>query len=461
MLCISICPKDEQELRHDFARAKAYKECIELRLDHFSCLPLALLKELAPSMLTVQDSQQEEMALQFASLEPQWLVLPYDMPEAVFREIKGKWPKVKIIAAYHDYEKTEHNLEAIFYECHKLPCDMVKMVTQACSSVDALRMLVFLKNHADLFPLTAFCMGEHGSFSRIVASLYGSKITFCSIEGKPTASGQLSVDELLETYHFQKIDRDTALFALIGYPITHSPSYVTHNALFRKTGRNAVYVKIPLQLTEFEQGFSLLRQLGIRGMSVTRPLKGCFQPSSNTVLCDDEVVTGNTDGIGMVEAIEEYGNVTGKKLLIIGAGPTAYAIAKEALCRGASVTIVNRTEKKAEKMARDLGCEACGVDISMISYDVLVNATCVGAIGEETCLPITDLREGTIVADVVISREDTSLIQMAKKQGLQTISGIEMWLRQAAYQFHFWDKRLLPAEMLALLREIMSHSHLR
>ncbi|MBS0656410.1 MAG: type I 3-dehydroquinate dehydratase [Verrucomicrobia bacterium] len=448
MLCVSTCLKDDVEA------AKKYGCAVEMRLSALEELPEAM-----PTMLTIMDPLQVDLALSLAALGPEWLSLPWDMPLEVFQTVKANWPQVKIIAAYHDFEKTG-GLDQIYALCREIPCDMIKMVTMANSSLDSLRMMVFLKEHADEFLLTAFCMGTFGSFSRVMAPTLGSQIAFCSLPGKPTAPGQLSVEELLQTYHYHSLTRKTKLFALIGSPIDHSLSYITHNALFRKVGADAVYVKIPLERHEFEEGFTYLSNLGITGLSVTRPLKDCFTPLANTVRCfKDQIETCTTDGVGMGDALEQYGALAGKRAIVLGAGPTASAIIQELLLRGADVFIANRTEEKAKKMAEHLGCLHVSWDLPSLltqPYDILVNATSVGMVGEESSLPIEEiyLRQTAIVADVISSGE-TALLQMAKKRGCTIVTGREMWLRQAAHQFHFWDSSLRPADVLPILREIM------
>jgi hypothetical protein len=80
-----------------------------------------------------------------AALAPEYLDIPSDAPRALFEEVRQRFPKVKIIASFHDYEKTPTDLLAIWQNMRLLPADALKIVTHAASSLDGLRMLAFLR----------------------------------------------------------------------------------------------------------------------------------------------------------------------------------------------------------------------------------------------------------------------------------------------------------------------------
>lgn len=423
MFVISILPKNDAELVSDFAKAKVHADLVEIRLDHL--LDNELLKRCAREascIFTFPKVVNEEEILNVASLSPKWLMLDSKTDPALFSSLRKRYPEVGLIASFHDHEKTPDSLEAIAESLSHLDVSMIKIVTYARSSLDSLRMLSFLK--ASLRPLIAFCMGEKGTFSRLLAPIFGSKMTFSSLDHKPTAPGQLS---FTESYHLRSLNCETKLYGLVGSPVSHSLSHKTHNAFFQKLGVNALYVKMDIEKEEFDAAFPLIEALGFSGLSVTRPLKDAFGSPINTIrFSRDGPAFLNSDGLGMLEAI---GEVFGKKMLILGAGATGYAIAKEALKRGAEVFIANRTASRAEKVAQELGCNAVSWQFTH-PYDILVNATNVE-------LDVETLHPGAIVADVIWPKK-TRLLEKAERSGHRIVTGFEMWKNQALHQFRFW-----------------------
>ena len=279
-------------------------------------------------------------------------------------------------------------------------------------------------------------MGERGSFTRILQPLYGSVWTYaCIDEDQQTAPGQLSVKTLKNIYHYEKLSKKTVPFALVGDPLHLSPSHVTHNAIFRRFGKDAVYVKITLNKEEFVNALPYLRTLRFQGMSVTMPLKNSLHESLpfNTVhFQNDEQNSGtlyNTDGTGALDAIEDIEKVFEKKILILGAGATAESIAREAINRGACVTLHNRTVEKACALAELLGCEVCSY-YKIDDYDVVVNATSVD-------LEVRSCKAQVIALDVRNS-DSTPFLESIQAAGGRVVSGRTMWLRQAAKQLSLW-----------------------
>src|SRR4029077_11717772 len=105
-----------------------------------------------PFILTVDGPPSQDRLLTLVQSSPVYLDIPSNMPQSFFEEVRKKYPEVKIIASYHDHEKTPENLEEIFAELLAFSPDVIKMACMAQSSVDGLRMLSFLQKHADVFP---------------------------------------------------------------------------------------------------------------------------------------------------------------------------------------------------------------------------------------------------------------------------------------------------------------------
>jgi len=55
---------------------------------------------------------------------------------------------------------------------------------------------------------------------------------------------------------------------------------------------------------------------------------------------------------------------------------------------------------------------------------------------------------GATVFDLVYNPPETRLLQLARARGCRTISGIEMFIAQAARQFEYWTGRKAPVGLM-------------
>ena len=449
MLCvISIAPKDEHELFALWEEAKAKSAHIELRLDRFQKIPWEALHLIKPSIITtgpLADADVEKAA----SLQPDYLDIASNKEHVLFSSVKKKYPDVKLIASYHNYEATDADLDAVYKRLRAFPCDAVKIVTQAHSSLDALRMLSLMQKEGKKFPLIGLCMGEDAAFSRVLAPRYHSPIIYsCLRDSVKTASGQIPYDSFVSTYNIFRVSPSTVPFALIGDPVTNSRSHITHNKIFAYFRLDCVYVKIRIEQDEFQEALHFMSQLGFLGVSVTTPLKYCFQEGIpiNTIRLGPSWESCNTDGAAVSDALEHYGNLAQKQVAIIGAGPTAVSIADAAMKKGAQVTIFNRSHKKISYPLFSLD----HLEKKLARFDICIQATSCG-MNSDDVLPLEAAWfSKNVVALDVIGKEDTPFLQIVRLSGGKAISGVEMFERQAAKQFAFWlpileEKRVLQA----------------
>lgn len=233
-----------------------------------------------------------------------------------------------------------------------------------------------------------------------------------------------------------------------------------HLAGYRALGLPFTYV--PFAVTDLESAVRGVRALGIRGVGVSMPFKQQVLPlldaldpiaarigAVNTIVNDHGRLTGhNTDWIGAVRALEEVLPLRGARVLLLGAGGAARAIAFGLVERGASVRLANRDRAKADRLAADVGAtaEALGDDAFAADHDVLVNATSAGMAGVDPRSPVPEaaLREGLLVMDIVYKPMVTELIEAARRRGATAIHGGRMLLHQAAEQFRLYTGHEAP-----------------
>jgi 3-dehydroquinate dehydratase/shikimate dehydrogenase len=459
MLFISI-PSSDQLLSFLQSSSQIDKTVgFELRLDLFLDIDFNLISDFLktssrPVILTVRkkdhggkflgsEEDREALILSLLSLNPPFFDLEYDMRPEFIHEVIGKYPKTKWILSYHNFEKTPLDLEAILHLMQEFPAFTYKIAVMALSANDALRALVFAKKYSSL---SMICMGEKGIFARVLGPINGNCINYaCLTQDQTSAPGQICLHELCDIYHYHLLSQNTAIYGLIGDPISQSLGHIYHNDRFRKMGKDAVYVKMSVTREELSEFIFLAQKLGVQGLSVTMPLKEAIIPflddvhdpkigAVNTVLFKNGKVFGtNTDGYGALDAIEKKGVVRGKTMVILGSGGAARALAFEAQKRGAYVTILNRTLQRAQDLAKAVGCSSGSLDQGPSHYDILVNSS-------SHCMPIEadQILEKRVVMDVIYHPKETFFLKQALLKGCEVVYGEEMFINQAIGQIAFW-----------------------
>jgi shikimate dehydrogenase len=252
-----------------------------------------------------------------------------------------------------------------------------------------------------------------------------------------------------------------SLAALIGSPVDHSLSPAIHRAGFEEAGVDWSYVAFKVAPGRAEDAIHAMRVLGIAGLSVTMPHKADvaaavdrLEPAAralhsvNTVSWEgDDLVGSSTDGAGFVAALNEEGvDVAGTRVAVIGAGGAARSVI-DALGRAGAIeiSIVNRTQDRAESAATLAGVASVGIASDIGRADIVVNATSIGmgvspATATENDLPCDPslLRGNHVVVDLVYHPLRTSWLREAADLGARTIDGLGMLIQQAVLQQERW-----------------------
>jgi shikimate dehydrogenase len=245
-----------------------------------------------------------------------------------------------------------------------------------------------------------------------------------------------------------------------------------HEAGYRALGLPYAYV--PFEVRNLRGAIDGMRGLGIRGFGVSHPFKQEVIPlldaldpvarrigAVNTIVNDPAagLVGHNTDWVGAVRALEEaIASTSGPppldraRVLLVGAGGAARAIAFGLRERGARATIANRDAAKARAVAGDTGFTAAPLEETRRAgdYDIVVNATTLGQadVGAEGPVPVEALRAGQVVMDIVYKPLKTRLIEAASSRGAVAVHGGRMLLYQAAAQFELYTERRAPLDAM-------------
>ena len=272
------------------------------------------------------------------------------------------------------------------------------------------------------------------------------------------------------------ISGKTQVCCVIGDPIEHTLSPTIHNAAFNHLGLDFVFLAFRVKAADLENAIHGMRGLGIHGLNVTMPHKSTvtayldtmdpavkFLGSTNTILNKAGKLSGfNTDGVGALKALRENGTeLAEKKVLLLGAGGAAKAIAFSLAKEVGELVVLNRGTGKAKELAERLtgtlgktvvGC-ALSPDViaeNLQDSDVLINATSVGMSPDanQSVVPPQLLRSGLTVMDIVYNPVETKLARDAKAAGANVVSGVEMLIYQGALSFEIWTGRSAPIEVM-------------
>ena len=478
MICVSIARNRHKMIMAEHqALAQRGAQLVELRVDWLSRAPDVprLLKD-RPTPVVVTCRRKQDGGRWMASEEQRQMVLRtaivsgadyVDLERDIAKSIP-RYGKTQRIVSHHDFESTPDNVEDLWAEMAEMNPDIIKLVTTAKSPSDCVRMLKLVS--AAKIPTIAFCMGEFGIPSRILCGKYGAPFTYAAVSAeREVAPGQLTMQQMTDIYRFDSINRETKVFAVIGDPIGHSLSPMLHNSAIRQIGINGVYIPIRVTRDQLSQMLDDFQWLDIQGYSVTIPHKEAVLAkypkceeivqqigAANTLFqTPDGWQSDNTDFSAALDSLQlalgEGNSLEGKRVLMLGAGGVARAIGLGVTRHGAVLTITSRTAERSESLATTLQCRHIAwEDRGIEDADILINCTPVGMSPEVVDTPFSCdwLREDMIVFDTIYNPEETVLLKEAREHRCRTVSGLEMFVRQAAAQFSRFTGQPAPLEML-------------
>jgi 3-dehydroquinate dehydratase / shikimate dehydrogenase len=371
-----------------------------------------------------------------------------------------------LIISFHDFRATK-KLEDTLAKMEPLSAEFYKIVSTATTLYDNVTMMKFLEKQSDRYSLIGMCMGEQGIISRVLGVRAGSVFTFAAISPEErTAPGQVTAQELRNTYRIDQVDAATRVYGVVGDPVAHSLSPTIMNAALRRENVNAVY--LALHAKTLKDLLACVRDIPIHGLSITMPYKEAILHhldntdshttkigACNTVVRaqDGKLYGFNTDTAGVVRPLEQRIALEQAKVLVLGAGGAARAAVFGLKERGAEVYILNRSVVPAQKLARQAKARSVKrPDLKKLAFDVIINATPVG-MGNTRDSPLEeDEINAKFVFDMVYDPGETRLMKLAKARGAQVIPGIEMFVHQAARQFEIWTGKPAPwDEMLRVV----------
>ena len=270
----------------------------------------------------------------------------------------------------------------------------------------------------------------------------------------------------------------TRVFALLGDPVSHSLSPLFQNAALRAAGLDGAYVALRCDSGDVAGLIRGLARAG-GGGNVTVPHKEAAARAverrteaveatgaCNTFwLRDGEVWGDNTDVEGVTAAASALLGrpLRGARLLLLGAGGSARAVAYACVREGASkVVVLNRTPERARELIDRVSGDGPAFrlapspdEIASDAFDLAINATSLGLRAGDP-LPLDPRGPASVGAalDLVYSRTgETPWVRAMRERGIPAADGTEMLIQQGAAAFRRWWEMDPPIEaMRAALR---------
>ena len=259
-------------------------------------------------------------------------------------------------------------------------------------------------------------------------------------------------------------------FTIFGNPVVHSKSPQMHNAGFRHIHMEANYGKTLIENeNDLKNNFI---QNNIKGANITVPHKEvAFKDADkveglakkigavNTYINNDGKITAyNTDAPGFMKAIEEFGEI--KKVILLGAGGTAKAIAVALSEANIKTTVLNRSKNRLD-FFRDLGCDVFSWDDFICEdYDLVVNSTSAGLKDENYPTPLEMLEDilndSTYAMDCIYGKM-TPFLKKAENNGLTFKDGEDMLLYQGVLAFELFTNVKADKDLVEAMRKALNH----
>ena len=277
------------------------------------------------------------------------------------------------------------------------------------------------------------------------------------------------------------INGHTRTCGLIGNPVEHTLSPVIHNTLAELTGENLVYVPFHVPEGQLEAAVKGAQALNLLGMNVTVPYKSDVIPwlkeidplaaqigAVNTLVRVEEGYKGyNTDMPGLYRAMCREGvEIAGEKVLILGAGGVARAVAMLMAQNGASqIILLNRTVERAQKIADEVNKitdSAVAKGYALEEYHKLgdtqkylaIQATSVGMHPHEEDVVIAEQEFYRMIHtgyDLIFNPWETRFMKLVKEQGGRAFNGSRMLLYQGIIAYELWTDCQISEEHAELV----------
>lgn len=233
--------------------------------------------------------------------------------------------------------------------------------------------------------------------------------------------------------------------AVIGKDVSKSSSPAMHNFIAANMGNKILYDNISIPLAQNFEPEYLFEKYD--GLNVTIPYKLTIIPYLEK-LCGDAEIFGavntvttadrtgyNTDGLGFMLMLKNNGiDVSGKKVLLLGAGGAGRSVAKKLFDAGAEVYVYDRLFENSLKVANEFSVSALK-ELENKPYYLIINATGIGMHATEGISPVGKdlLKLCTVAVDLIYTPAKSAFLSLAEGLGKRIVNGEAMLFYQAYF----------------------------
>ncbi len=460
--CLSLLPRDQAEINYLLSRC-APADMIELRLDFLREADLPGLRSAwhKPLIAAIRGQQEgghwqgsvaDRLMLYQRALDARFDYLDIDFSAwNALRPQLSPAPNSKFILSYHVRSNDPlPDLEGMA----SIEADVYKLVFRSAGDKE-LMLTDRLLRRADelgLRNVIVHAEGAGSSASRLLAARRGNAWTYCSLDGEhASALGQPTLDEFANVYRMPLKTERSLLLGLVGHPVSQSLGWRLHNELGARLGHNLLYVNCPCE--DFAQFWETEHLWD--GLSITLPHKQAIpayaakvSPEVERTGCANTLLRGpdgweayNTDYSALVELLTPFRERLQRSALVFGTGATARSAISVLQTLGAqNIVISGRNQSKGRELASLGSAVFQPLEDIKTEFDCVVQASSVGmAPGRNELSPAARfLADQALALDVVYNPPQTAFLSEAARRGCTTISGEEMFLRQAAAQYELF-----------------------
>ncbi len=505
-LCVSILPKTTDELFTLLPRC-ADADVLELRLDALSVKIAQTLdwshissKTSVPLLVTFRcaaeggfftGSEAERAVLYQAAIDANvaYIDIESESYSNLAPLLKRDQSATRLVLSHHIFlansgEKTEQTYEQLRGKLDamaKHPADVYKLIFTATSLTSALTTVQALEYmHSRGLRAIVHAMGEFGEASRIIGTVCGAASnawTYTALDASSeTASGQITFHEARSVYRLQDKSLRPQLYGLLGFPTKQSKGKFLHNTLAKALPKDndAFFLYLNFPTPDAGEFWRLWRGL-LHGFSVTIPHKESIyalldrdgdlsDEARRSGVCNTAVKMGgrwkgfNTDALALEDCLSPHTEHLNSGTLVIGTGATTQSVVtalQKLGIKNEQIFITGRNTERGRMFEEKFGCVFVREsDIPQFSsthaIGGIVQTTPIGMVPTIDAMPVGRelFREGCVVMDVIYNPVETRFLREAQAQGCITISGEEMFIRQAAHQFALFTGKTVEVEAM-------------
>ena len=242
----------------------------------------------------------------------------------------------------------------------------------------------------------------------------------------------------------------SALYGLIGYPLSHSFSPAYFKKKFAEQDIDAVYELFPIEhISDFPLLFD--KHPRIQGLNVTTPHKVTVIPyldelndvaaeigAVNCIVIRDGIKKGyNTDATGFEQSLNPLLQPGHTQALILGTGGSSRAVAYALTQLGIRFQKVSRHESKGVLTYGQLTPEI------ITQHKLIINTTQLGMyplVDAAPLIPYEGVGDHHLLYDLIYNPEVSKFLAAGIERGATTKNGFEMLQLQAEAGWQIWNQ---------------------